>query len=680
MWVDPGFVCGVRHEPALAGCVIAALAVRGGGARPHSALLLFVAVESTDSRKEPAHAPVPMSELGPGCGRVPQPWDVGSVAQAGEGLSLGDLTVASLSFLKVIRVTGFLKGLYTDAEMKSDNVKDKDAKISFLQKAIDVVVMVTGEPLSAKPARIVAGHEPERTNELLQRIGKCCLHKLSSDDAVKRVLAGEKGDVKGRTSLPAKPQEPDNRNARDEGPRAPREKEDRKNSEKNERSTSRDGRQKEEAREESEPRDKERDKERARENGRDRHKDPERDRAKARARQDKDKDRDRDRDRGNRERGRDSERERERKHEASKEKERERDKGRDRDRDRRKARNGEHSRNPDREKSREHERPEKSSSSGEMSKKLSDGSLKDSKAETETEVPTRASRAVTTKTAKRRSKASLEGDSPSDAEGEVGPVGQDRVEASESPAAPRQPPPSISRVPRPGSARPAPPRVKRQDSVEVLAADRAGRGEAISHVIADSQNSDSDDDGQFVVEAAPPPSEVAGLEVVQAAELEDDQKHGGLVKKILETKKDYEKLQLSPRPGEKERSLVFESTWKKETDIVAKEIEKLRTSIQTLCKSALPLGKVMDYLQEDVDAMQHELQLWQSESQQHADALQTEQSITDCAVEPLKAELAELEQLIRDQQDKICAVKANILKNEEKIQKMVHSINLSARR
>ena len=55
-------------------------------------------------------------------------------------------------------------------------------------------------------------------------------------------------------------------------------------------------------------------------------------------------------------------------------------------------------------------------------------------------------------------------------------------------------------------------------------------------------------------------------------------------------------------------------------------------------------------------------------------------SITDCAVEPLKAELAELEQLVRDQQDKICAVKASILKNEEKIQKMVHSINLSSRR
>nr|KAF6498330.1 TRAF3 interacting protein 1 [Rousettus aegyptiacus] len=109
-------------------------------------------------------------------------------------------------------------------------------------------------------------------------------------------------------------------------------------------------------------------------------------------------------------------------------------------------------------------------------------------------------------------------------------------------------------------------------------------------------------------------------------------------------------------------------------------MEKLRASIQTLCRSALPLGKVMDYLQEDVDAMQRELQLWRGERQQHAEALRAEQSITDGAVEPLRAELAELEQLIRDQQDKICAVKANILRNEEKMQRMVHSVALSSRR
>ncbi|XP_035942333.2 TRAF3-interacting protein 1 isoform X1 [Halichoerus grypus] len=622
---------------------------------------------------------------------------------------------------EVIRMTGFMKGLYTDAELKSDNVKDKDAKISFLQKAIDVVVMVSGEPLSAKPARIVAGHEPERTNELLQRIGKCCLSKLSSDEAVKRVLAGEKGDLKGRTSLTSKAQELDNKNAREEEPRVHKDKEDKRNSEINERSTSRDRKQKEEVKEESKAREKDKEKEKTKETDRDRHKDPERDkhregereRVRNRAKQD--------RDRGNRDRDKDLDRAREKRNEGGKEKERWKDREREheqdkaRDRDRRRVKDGEHSRDPDREKTREHDKPDKkSSSSGEVSKKLPDGSLKDSKAETETEISTRASRSVTTKASKRRFENSVEGTkeantnsasvsddnsaslwrenvepepavkqkggSPSDAEGEVGPSGPEKPEVSESSELPSELPAHIRRIPRPGSARPAPPRVKHQDSVEARTPDRTGSGKLVASVIVDAQNSDNEEDGQFVVEAAPQLPEMSELEMVPVVDVEAEEKHGGLVKKILETKKDYEKLQRAPRPGEKEKSLVFESAWKKEKDIVSKEIEKLRVSIQTLCKSALPLGKIMDYIQEDVDAMQNELQLWHSENKQHAEALQKEQSITDCAVEPLKAELAELEQLIKDQQDKICAVKANILKNEEKIQKMVYSISLSSRR
>ncbi|XP_034511418.1 TRAF3-interacting protein 1 isoform X19 [Ailuropoda melanoleuca] len=586
---------------------------------------------------------------------------------------------------QVIKVTGFMKGLYTDTEMKSDNVKDKDAKISFLQKAIDVVVMVSGEPLSAKPARIVAGHEPERTNELLQRIGKCCLSKLSSDEAVNRVLAGEKGDLKGRTSLTSKSQELDNKNAREEELRGHKDKEEKRNSEINERSISRDQKQKEEMKEESKAREKE--KEKMKENDRDRHKDPERDkhregereRARNRAKQD--------RDRGNRDRDKDLDHERERRNEGGKEKERwkdrerERERDKARDRDRRKVKDGEHSRDPEKEKSREHDKPEKkSSSSGEVSKKLPDGSLKDSRAETETEISIRASRSVTTKASKRRSKNSMEGDSPSDAEGEAGPSGPEKPEVSESSELLSEHPANIRKIPRPGSARPAPPRVKRQDSVEALTPDRAGNGRVVASVIVAAQDSDNEEDDQFVVDAAPQLPEASELEMVPTVDVEDEEKHGGLVKKILETKKDYEKLQQSPRPGEKEKSLVFESAWKKEKDIVSKEIEKLRASIQTLCKSALPLGKIMDYIQEDVDAMQNELQLWHSENKQHAEALEKEQSITDCVVEPLKAELAELEQLIKDQQDRICAVKANILKNEEKIQKMVYNITLSSRR
>ncbi|XP_027807553.2 TRAF3-interacting protein 1 [Marmota flaviventris] len=611
---------------------------------------------------------------------------------------------------EVIRTTGFMKGLYTDVEMKSDNVKDKDAKISFLQKAIDVVMMVSGEPLLAKPARIVAGHEPERTNELLQIIAKCCINKLSSEDAVRRVLAGEKADARGRASRTSKPHESDNKNVKEDDPRAHREREDRRNSEVKERSTSRDGKQRGELKEESKSREKERGKEKMRDNDRDRHKDAERDKyregekeqSRSRARQE----RQRDRDRGNKDRDADRDKERERRGEAGREKERLRDRERDRDqgkdRERRRARNGEHSRDPDREKNREQEKLErKSASSGEISKKFSDGSFKDSKAETEAEISTTASRSLTSKTSKRRSKTSVEddnsttlwresvepdpavkqkGDSISDAEGDTGATGQDKSEVCENPEAPSELSSSVRRIPRPGSARPAPPRVKRQEGVETLTMDRTGSGKTVSNVIIDSQNSDNEDDDQFVVEAAPQISEMSEIETVPALELEDSEKHGGLVKKILETKKDYEKLQQSPKPGEKEKSFVFESAWKKEKDIVSKEIEKLRVSIQTLCKSALPLGKIMDYIQEDVDAMQNELQLWHTENKQHAEALQKEQSITDCAVEPLKVELAELEQMIQDQQDKICAVKANILKNEEKIQKMVYSINLTSRR
>ncbi|XP_046846494.1 TRAF3-interacting protein 1-like isoform X2 [Xenia sp. Carnegie-2017] len=96
---------------------------------------------------------------------------------------------------EVIKTNGFFKGLYQNAEMNSANVKEKDAKISFLQKAIDCLVFATGESLSVRPSKVVAGHEPEKTNEFLQLIGKACLKKLDSKDSVKKVLAGEKPGV-----------------------------------------------------------------------------------------------------------------------------------------------------------------------------------------------------------------------------------------------------------------------------------------------------------------------------------------------------------------------------------------------------------------------------------------------------------------------------------------------------
>lgn len=43
------------------------------------------------------------------------------------------------NWFQVIKETGFLEGLYSEEELNSDNIKDKDAKLAFLTKLIDVV-------------------------------------------------------------------------------------------------------------------------------------------------------------------------------------------------------------------------------------------------------------------------------------------------------------------------------------------------------------------------------------------------------------------------------------------------------------------------------------------------------------------------------------------------------------
>ncbi|XP_040417082.1 TRAF3-interacting protein 1 isoform X4 [Cygnus olor] len=605
---------------------------------------------------------------------------------------------------EVIRVTGFMKGLYTDFELKSDNVKDKDAKISFLQKAIDAVVMVTGEPLAVKPARVVAGHEPEKTNEFLQAIGKCCLNKLSSDAAVKRILAGERADVQGKPPS-SKSRDKESREPKTEEQKPHRDKEGKGDTEIKDRSSSRDRKPKGDSKE-SEEREKESDKQKENE---DRHKNAERDTFKGEEKQERERSRTTKQGREtekNKRKG-DIEREDDAEHDKGQEREKKSEGGRETDRlkgrDKDKARDREREKDRERGKGRDRDRQRDRGKDGEHVKEHG----KD-KAEKKSESPAGISRQPSTKGSRQRAKPGGEGttEMKSVADGisednvaklqekaepglsvkqneeEAENIAPEKPVVSENGEVPNDLPPQAiqRRIPRPSSARPAPPRVvKRQESVEALLPERSGSGKTVPNVITDQQISNDDDD-QFVVEAAPPVPEIPEMEMEPEVDLVEDEKHGGLVKRILETKKDYESSPKSSKATEREKPFVSEAARKKERDLVAKEIEKFQVSIQTLCRSALTLGRIMDYIQEDMDAMKNELQMWRHENRQHAEALQKEQSITDSAVEPLKAELAELEQLIKDQQDKICAVKANILKNEEKIRRMVLSINLSSRR
>lgn len=87
----------------------------------------------------------------------------------------------------VQKSTGYAPDLYTAQELDSSTIQDKDGKIMYLTKIIDVVSAQLGEPVPARPAKIVAGLEPENTNVFLQMLGRAA--RLGpATDAVQRVL------------------------------------------------------------------------------------------------------------------------------------------------------------------------------------------------------------------------------------------------------------------------------------------------------------------------------------------------------------------------------------------------------------------------------------------------------------------------------------------------------------
>ncbi|XP_034549650.1 TRAF3-interacting protein 1 isoform X2 [Notolabrus celidotus] len=471
-------------------------------------------------------------------------------------------------FSEIIKATGFMKGLYGENELKSDNVKDKDSKIVFLQKAIDVVMLVSGEPLAAKPARIVAGHEPEKTNEMLQAMAKCCLNKLSSEDAVKRVLAGEKVDIKTKAST-SRSQDKENREGRERHP----EREEKKRI--TERSGSRDQKDPDQPKEqdgrrrdgEKEPhRDRERsDKHRRSEpdhQGKDRDKDKSRDR-----------DRDRDRDKGrvkDRDKEKDRERDRDKERDKDREKRRDRDSHRDQERDKDKRRDRDKEREKDRERHKQGEERNKNGESDNSKVRVSEepqqgGMDEPSKTakpvpapieegDNQSDSPARIPRPSSAKGQRRRPKIGSQDESDSEGEGDA-QLSQRPVPLENGDTAGASSDIASRRIPRPGSARPAPPRVKRQESsTDVTPAERLSSAKPSAPVIMDGKKlseDEEDDDEQFVVEeAAQLPSDVPEMDADPAQELNSEDKHGGLVKKILETKKDFESSPSSPKSKE----------------------------------------------------------------------------------------------------------------------------------
>ena len=105
---------------------------------------------------------------------------------------------------EVQRNTGYAAGLFDGSETDSSSIKDKDSKIKWLAKIIDCVAIDLGSTETlARPLKIVAGGEPERTNAFLQALGKAA-GRGDGREAVRKVLNGETPETVAASTLSQK--------------------------------------------------------------------------------------------------------------------------------------------------------------------------------------------------------------------------------------------------------------------------------------------------------------------------------------------------------------------------------------------------------------------------------------------------------------------------------------------
>eukprot|EP00760_Papus_ankaliazontas_P028476 PhM_4_TR3737/c0_g1_i1/m.14960/K19680/TRAF3IP1, IFT54; TRAF3-interacting protein 1 len=102
-----------------------------------------------------------------------------------------------------MKATGFPEGLFTAEELDPANLKDRDQKLGFIQKLINVAQCGTGKTTACRASKVISGAEPENTNEVLQMLAQCAtLPKDKMEAAVKAALKR-----RGSTAAEAPPQQ-----------------------------------------------------------------------------------------------------------------------------------------------------------------------------------------------------------------------------------------------------------------------------------------------------------------------------------------------------------------------------------------------------------------------------------------------------------------------------------------
>lgn len=526
----------------------------------------------------------------------------------------------------VIQETGFLQGLFTTEELSHETIKDRDSKIAFLQKVIDAVKVITGTNLTVRPTKIIAGHEPSKTNELLQAIGKALDRKLSSVEYVESLQkVGKKPKV---TKTSTKENAPKTKTTSQVKARAEeQEKKKKKTSSLASGANTKSSKLKSETSKMTEPVEEAQQPVQGAENQPIVQEVPGNNTG-VEAQQEA-------------ESPRMNEPEMTRPHSAR----------------------------------RGHHKPSASM--------LSHTAL-DLNVSAGVEGDSGQNKMETSLTTEEKARIQVP---PQPAEMQI--FGTDTSQREPNKKLPDIPVPRSSVRPqtalrpqsaRPPSARPAAPRIRDRGEIRITE-ESSGSPIGKVNVIADNEPTvEQDEDDAFIVMESQVPVVIQDQPLSPPPAPDTKEQHGHLVTQILETQKELEDdgHHQSQNIQPKKVEIEWEAGRRRERELAGREIDRLRGSIQTLTRAANPLGKLMDFLQEDVDSMQHELAMWRRTNMELMAQLRMEHSQTQQLTEPIKQHLQQLESSIQEQLNQLSVLKATVLQNDQHIHRLLTGGNMSA--
>lgn len=250
---------------------------------------------------------------------------------------------------------------------------------------------------------------------------------------------------------------------------------------------------------------------------------------------------------------------------------------------------------------------------------------------------------------------------------------------------------------RPKTARPAPPRIKIEaeeaPSADTLASLAGQSDPHFTHtpvsVITDT-DTERDDEEETALHILTDDGTRSGRTSALGGDVESDQfgpsdadgqtytnslgegrEKGSLVQKLVETKRDFEEG-MGQDENSDGKSDGNRPGYDDSLDSV--NIDKIRQSIESLAKLSVPVGRLFDYLHEDIDSMLNELRLWNEEVIKTESLKEEQEAKERDEEERLREELEQLESQINEEMEKISLTKGNIQRNDEKLNKMMMTV------